>query len=153
MMKKVLYFAILSLFLLTACGESNGSPGPEPISTFSPAPVATLSPVPIATLSPVPAEYAGRTNPFGPEAADEGAKNFKTDCEICHGLQGHGDGPAADSLDPKPKNLAELQKIASDDYLFWRINTGKPGTSMLAWKDILSEEQIWQVISFIRTLK
>jgi mono/diheme cytochrome c family protein len=152
-MKKVLYFAILSLFLLTGCGESNGSSSPEPIATVSPVPIATLSPVPIATLSPVPAEYAGRKNPYGPEAVDEGAKNFKTDCEICHGPQGRGDGSAADSLDPKPKNLAELQKIASDDYLFWRINTGKPDTSMLAWKDILSEEQIWQAIAFIRTLK
>ena len=34
---------------------------------------------------------------------------------------------------------------------FWRINTGKEGTSMVAWKDTLTEEQIWQVISFIRT--
>jgi len=136
-MKKVLYFAMLSLFLLTACGKSNGSPGSQQIST----------------PAPVPAEYAGKTNPFGSEAADEGTKIFKTNCEICHGLQGHGDGPAGQSLDPKPKDLAELQKIAGDDYLFWRISGGKPGTSMVAWKGILTEEQIWQVVSFIRTLK
>jgi len=136
-MKKVLYFAMLSLFLLTACGKSNGSPGSEPIST----------------LAPVSTEYAGKRNPFGPEAADEGAKIFKTNCETCHGPQGHGDGPAGQSLDPKPKDLAELQKIAGDDDLFWRISEGKPGTSMVAWKGILSEEQIWQVVSFIRTLK
>jgi len=136
-MKKVLYFAMLSLYLLTACGESNGSPGSEPISTFH----------------PVPAEYAGKMNPFGPEAAEEGAEIFRTNCETCHGPQGHGDGPAGDSLDPKPKDLAEIQKIAGDDYLFWRISEGKEGTSMVAWKGILTEEQIWQVISFIRTLK
>ena len=135
-MKKVLYFAMLSLFLLTACGKSDGSPGSEPVST----------------LAPVPTEYAGKRSPFGPEAAGEGAKIFKTNCETCHGPQGHGDGPAGQSLDPKPKDLAELQKIAGDDYLFWRISEGKPGTSMVAWKGILSEEQIWQVVSFIRTL-
>jgi len=56
-------------------------------------------------------------------------------------------------LDPKPKNLAALQENVADDYLFWRINEGKPGTSMVAWKGILTEEQIWQVVSFIRTLK
>src|SRR3972149_4712290 len=136
MMKKVPYFVMLSLLLLTACGHGNGSPGSEPIST----------------LAPVPAEYAGKTNPFGPEAADEGEKIFRTNCETCHGPQGHGDGPAGDSLDPKPKNLAELKKIAADDYLFWRISAGKEGTSMVAWKGILTEEQIWQVISLIRTL-
>jgi mono/diheme cytochrome c family protein len=153
MMKKIQYFAILSLLLLTACGNSNAAPNSEPITTPSTDPVAPLSPVPAETLSPVPAEYAGKTNPTGPEAADEGAELFRTDCEICHGPQGHGDGTAAASLDPKPQNLAELQKIASDDYLFWRINTGKPGTSMLAWKDILTEEQIWRIVSFIRTLE
>jgi cytochrome c5 len=136
-MKKTLYFVILSLFLLTACGESNGSPGSEPVTT----------------PAPVPGEYAGMANPFGSEAAKEGARIFKTNCETCHGPQGHGDGPAGDSLDPRPKDLSELQKISSDDYLFWRINTGKPGTSMVAWKGILTGEQIWQVISLIRTLK
>ena len=136
-MRKAPYLVLLSLFVLTACGESNSSSGSQSIST----------PV------PVPEEYAGKTNPFGSEAAGEGTKIFKTNCEICHGPQGHGDGPAGQSLNPRPKDLSELQKIASDDYLFWRISTGKPGTSMVAWKGILSEEQIWQVISFIRTLK
>jgi len=85
--------------------------------------------------------------------ASQGEKAFQTNCQMCHGPQGHGDGPAGQSLDPKPKNLAMLQKSVEDDYLFWRINEGKPGTSMVAWKGILTEEQIWQVVSFIRTLK
>lgn len=135
MMKKVICLMILGL-LLTACTDRNTSPNSAPVST----------PV------PVPAEYAGKTNPFGPEAADEGAQIFRTNCETCHGPQGHGDGPAGASLDPRPQDLSELQKIAGDDYLFWRIHDGKPGTSMVAWRGILSEEQIWQVVSFIRTL-
>lgn len=106
-----------------------------------------------ATLVPVPMEYAGRKNPLGPEAAAAGAEVFKTNCEMCHGAQGHGDGPAGQSLEPRPRNLAELQPKAGDDFLFWRISEGKPGTSMVAWKGILTEEQIWQVVSFLRTLK
>jgi mono/diheme cytochrome c family protein len=137
MIRKALYLVVLSSFVLTACGESNSPDDSEPIST----------------LAPVPAEYAGKTNPFGPEAAGEGAKIFKTNCETCHGPQGHGDGPAGAALDPGPKDLSELQKVGSDDYLFWRISEGKEGTSMVAWKGILTEEQIWQVIAFIRTLK
>lgn len=106
-----------------------------------------------ATLAPVPAEYAGITNPLGAEAAVQGAKVFQSTCATCHGSQGHGDGPASGSLDPKPKNLAEIQSVAGDDYLFWRVSTGKPGTAMVAWQGILTEEQIWQVIAFIRTLE
>jgi len=101
----------------------------------------------------IPAEYAGKTNPFGAEAASAGAEIFKTNCAACHGETGHGDGPAGASLVPAPKNLAELQTQVGDDYLFWRINTGKQGTSMVSWKGILTEEQIWQIISFLRTLK
>jgi mono/diheme cytochrome c family protein len=97
--------------------------------------------------------YAGKTNRYGTEMAPEGEKIFQTNCQMCHGPQGHGDGPAGQSLDPKPKNLAVFQRSVGDDYLFWRISEGKPGTSMVAWKGILSEDQIWQIITFIRTLK
>lgn len=107
----------------------------------------------VATLEPVPADFAGKTNPLGADAAAEGAKVFQVNCEPCHGPQGHGDGPAGAALDPKPQNLAEIQKMAADDFLYWRINTGSPGTSMAPWAGILTEEQIWQVIAFIRTLK
>jgi mono/diheme cytochrome c family protein len=121
---------------LTACGASSSSSESD-------------SNEPLAT---VPEEYAGKTNPYGTEASADGAQIFQTNCQMCHGTQGHGDGPAGQSLEPKPKNLAVLQKSVGDDYLFWRINEGKPGTSMVAWKGILTEEQIWQIVSFIRTL-
>ena len=136
-MKKILLIMALSLLVLTACGGSDNSSDPKDISA----------------LAPVPAEYVGKTNPFGEDAATDGAKVFHSNCEVCHGVEGHGDGPAGQALDPQPKNLAELQAVASDDYLFWRVSEGKPGTSMVAWKGILDEEQIWQVVSFIRTLE
>lgn len=107
----------------------------------------------VETPALVPTEFAGATNPFGAEAAAAGAEIFKANCELCHGPQGHGDGIAGQSLEPKPRNLADLQATVGDDFLFWRIHEGKPGTSMVAWKGILSDEQIWQIVSFIRTLK
>ena len=135
-MKKSLLAVLLSTALvLAACVDR------------SPAGVA------IPTLASVPTEYAGRTNLLGADAAAAGADVFRTNCTPCHGESGHGDGSAAQALDPRPANLAELQQTAGDDFLFWRINTGVPGTSMVAWKGVLTEEQIWQVISYIRTLK
>ena len=136
-MKNAGIVILLGFLLLTGCGSGSGSSDPEQIGT----------------LAPVPAEYAGMTNPLGPEAAEEGAQVFQLNCTTCHGPEGHGDGPAAGSLDPQPKNLSVLQESAGDDYLFWRIREGKPGTSMVAWKGILTEEQIWQTVSFIRSLE
>ena len=130
-------FIVLNIFLLVAC--SSGA--------------STSDQNEIGTPAPVLEEYAGKTNPFGPATSGEGAQIFKTNCEMCHGPHGHGDGPASGSLDPKPKNLAILQESVGDDYLFWRISEGKPGTAMVVWKGILTEEQIWQLVSFIRTLE
>lgn len=137
-MKKIVLLVWAGLFLLAACGGTSNSSNSnsEDIS-----------------LATVPAEYAGKINPSGAENAPDGSDLFQTNCAMCHGSQGHGDGPAGQSLVPKPKNLAVLQKSVADDYLFWRISEGKSGTSMVAWKGILTEDQIWQIVSFIRTLK
>lgn len=134
-MRKIFLMIVVGVLLLTACGGSSTTSAEN------------------ATLAPVPADYAGLTNPLGAEAASAGAEVFRTNCEMCHGPQGHGNGPAGQSLDPRPRNLASIQAAAGDDFLFWRIREGKPGTSMVAWKGILSDEQIWQTVSFIRTLK
>ena len=107
----------------------------------------------VFTAEPVPAGYAGLTNPLGPEAAAAGAEAFNSSCKSCHGPAGHGDGPASESLNPQPKNLAELHPLVGDDYLFWRIAEGKSGTAMISWRGILTDEQIWQLVAFIRTLE
>lgn len=134
-MNKILYMVLLAGLFLSACGGGGGDDGTQ------------------SALETVPAEFAGKTNPYGAEAVSAGADVFKSYCASCHGEYGHGDGVAGASLDPQPKNLAELQAQVADDYLFWRIHSGKPGTSMVAWNGILTEEQIWQVVAFIRMLK
>ena len=136
MLHRMLFIILASPLILVACGGGNSTATTEN-----------------ATLAPVPTEYAGLKNPLGVDAASQGGEAFRTNCEMCHGPQGHGDGPAGQSLDPRPRNLADLQTTAGDDFLFWRIREGRSGTAMVAWKGILTDEQIWQVISFIRTLK
>lgn len=132
-MKKVFFgILVLSAVLLAACGGGSSE---------------------TATFDAVPAEYAGATNPLGSDAAAVGAEVFATNCASCHGPEGHGDGPAGAALDPAPKNLPEIAAQVGDDYLYWRVNTGKEGTAMVAWKGILTDEQIWQTVAFIRTLK
>jgi mono/diheme cytochrome c family protein len=135
---KKIFIAVLVLaaLVLSACGGGSGGGSDAEV-----------------TLVPVPAEFAGQTNPLGADAVTAGAEVFKNNCVACHGEQGHGDGPAGAALDPHPKNLPELASAVGDDYLFWRVSTGKQGTSMVAWKGILTDEQMWQVVAFIRTLK
>ena len=112
-----------------------------------------------STTRPAPPEdYAGKKNPFegNSKRAELGHKLFEADCASCHGLSARGDGPVAASQNPKPGNLAEDESELSDDYLYWRIAEGgliKPFRSgMPAWKGLLTEDQIWEIITYIRKI-
>jgi mono/diheme cytochrome c family protein len=105
-----------------------------------------------------PAEFESLTNPFAGdhEAAEAGAEIYEVNCASCHGPEGKGDGPAAAELDPQPASLADahLMEDMSDGALFWRVSEGgmmEPfNSAMPAWKDTLSEDEIWQVVTYIR---
>jgi len=131
-MKKYLILTTLLVVALTlvACGGSKAEPTPFPA---------------------VPADYAGMTSPGGDVAA--GQEAYDANCASCHGATGVGDGPAGTALDPMPANLITFVPQVGDDYLFWRISTGKEGTSMVAWAGVLTDEDIWNVVAYIRTLK
>ena len=85
-------------------------------------------------------------------AAQKGQQLYSKLCWTCHGKQGLGDGPAGKSLKPKPKSLASSDvQNQSDGELFWKLSNGKG--MMVPYKHSLSEEQRWQLINYIRSLK
>jgi len=90
------------------------------------------------------------------KAQENGRKIFLSNCSSCHGSSGKGDGAAARALAPPPTNLAATHEKLDDDYLYTRISEGGIGdpynSQMPAWKSILAEDQIWDVIAYIRTL-
>ena len=65
-----------------------------------------------------------------------------------------GDGPAGTSLNPPASPIAHTSQMLADDYLFWRLSEGGATfqTAMPAWKDILTEEQRWDVLHYVRAL-
>lgn len=85
-------------------------------------------------------------------AAQKGGMLYQKLCWTCHGKSGLGDGPAGKTLNPKPKNF-KLESVQgqSDGELFWKISNGNG--MMLPYKHSLSEEQLWQLVNFIRSIK
>jgi high-affinity iron transporter len=84
-----------------------------------------------------------------------GEDTYKTNCLHCHGMSGQADGPTAADLDPKPAVLADPQITGNANSTpydnFEVINVGIANTAMIAWADVLSEEEIWNVAYYIRT--
>ena len=105
----------------------------------------------------IPGEFQDLQNPYSDDqiAIKQGKDLLESNCKSCHGESGAGNGPVAKSMDPMPGSLDERISNKTDDYLYWRINEGgmyAPFNSLMpAWKNILDSDQIWQVITFVRT--
>ena len=91
-------------------------------------------------------------------AADLAAakKDFVRFCAKCHGNEGKGDGPQADALDPRPRDLTNCtqMKAVTDDTLFTAIKEGgaavKLSKDMPAWKDGMEDDEIHDLVAFAK---
>ncbi len=79
-------------------------------------------------------------------AAQGGADTFKAKCAMCHGA----DGAGKPAMGTKPLGSADVQKMSDAD-LTSAITNGKG--KMPAYKGKLSDDQIKELVSYIRTLK
>jgi len=106
--------------------------------------------------APIPEDYQGKINPIpaDDESLARGEEIYVQHCATCHGDGGMGDGPSGQGLDPAPAPIAHASQMLSDSYLFWRVNEGGIPfyTAMIAYKNILSEDEIWDVINYVRAL-
>lgn len=104
----------------------------------------------------VPKDYEGAQSTVepGPGTTAAGAKLYAANCGRCHGANGMGNGEAANALTPSPALLAYMirRPISVDEYLLWTISDGGQQfeSAMPSFRDVLSREEIWQVIAYMR---
>ena len=77
----------------------------------------------------------------------------KGTCINCHGKTGHGDGPGATNLNPPPRVFRShgFWKHRSEGEIFWVIKHGSPGTAMISFGGLLTDEEIWTVMQYERS--
>jgi len=93
-------------------------------------------------------------NPFPPTADSValGKVGYTTTCSACHGERGIGDGPSAATLSSPPADLTVHVPLHLDGDLFSFIRDGIPGTPMKALSNVLTEDEMWHVVNYLREL-
>ena len=83
-----------------------------------------------------------------------GEKIFATNCAVCHGTSGNGNGVGAKGLDPMPTNFHDVQKMVnlSPFQAYNSIRLGVPGTAMQPFSS-LNDEQLWQLAFYVKSLR
>jgi len=104
-----------------------------------------------------PETATGETLVNGADPA-QGAHWFSFYCVHCHGWSGKGDGPTAAMLDPRPRNQTngKYMNHINNLELFAVIKGGGPARNlseaMPAWGNVIQDQDIWNVIAFLRAI-
>src|SRR5262245_56552257 len=119
-----------------------GVPGARAILAAA---IAVSLPLRLSGQAPAAADPA--RNPFAgdADAVTQGAVLFREDCVFCHGVGAHG-GMRGPDLTTGSWNHG-----GSDADLFATVKTGVPGTAMPP--NNLPDHEIWQIITYLRTLE
>ncbi|MCU0344422.1 MAG: cytochrome c [Ignavibacterium sp.] len=82
----------------------------------------------------------------------EGFEHYDEMCVSCHGAPGEEVTELSKGLNPSAPFLTELEKEIDTRELFWVIKNGIKMTGMPAWGKTHSDEKIWAIVAFMKTL-
>lgn len=98
----------------------------------------------------------GDQNPFPAtlQKVEDGKRIFGSYCVVCHGRDGQNTGvPFAEKLSPPVSSLASSHvQTYTDGQLKWIIQNGIEPSGMPASKGILTDDDIWAIVLYIRHL-
>ena len=87
------------------------------------------------------------------ESIAEGDKLYATDCSMCHGPDGHTPSDSGRWMYPRASDLTSpAVQGYSDPELFWIVKNGIRLSGMPAFGRVESDEHIWNLVHYLRTL-
>jgi cytochrome c oxidase cbb3-type subunit 3 len=89
---------------------------------------------------------------------EHGKEIYDQLCWRCHGRSGKSDGPVSDAMNPRPRDLSDrtYMSAVSDTALLNVLKSGGAAVgkspAMMAFQEVLTDDDISDLIAFIRTL-
>lgn len=95
-----------------------------------------------------------RSEPVAPGEVALGEQVYAANCAGCHGADGHGNGPAAESFAVPPRDLANRDWLAgrTDEQLRGAVMTGIPGTPMPSFGTTLTSQEVEALLVQLRRM-
>ena len=94
------------------------------------------------------------TNPM--TASEEnllaGMKTFKNECAGCHGDADQPSHWGTTSFYPRVPQFAQEPPRLTEPQMFWIVKHGVRYTGMAAWDGLLSDDEIWKLVTFLSHL-
>ena len=89
-----------------------------------------------------------------PDLIAKGKESYTTNCLLCHGEAGDGNGPAGSAMNPKPRNFVKdkFKKGDKPDAVFKVVSDGLKDTSMTGYAHLPVEER-WAVTHYLLTFR
>jgi copper transport protein len=101
------------------------------------------------------AAAAAAKNPVAvtPESIAAGEQTYRKSCATCHGIKAEG-GSGNDLIPASPDLTDDVwDHGATDGAIFNNIKNGvPPDFNMTPWKDQLKDEEIWNVVNYLRSI-
>lgn len=111
--------------------------------------------------TPAFSEYTVPPQPtITPEIIAHGKTIYERACVMCHGVEGNAQTEISTNLHPRPRNFQAAKyrlrstltgQLPADEDLYRSVSLGMPGTLMLPWLRLMQPEEIWAVVSYIKT--
>ena len=104
---------------------------------------------------PPNADETKNPHPVDDKLLATGKAIFKEKCQKCHGPGGLGDGPDADPDHQEDMDLTNPKRADrnSDGVVFHKVSNGRRRPKMPAFKEELSEDEIWAVVAYTQSLR
>ena len=105
-------------------------------------------------LSGARQSQADLRNPFPPDGPhlQEGRELYEKHCAFCHGLDGKGPGENGIQFYPPVPSLVASEMELTDGQMHYIISRGIRYTAMPSFAKVLTPDQIWKVITWVRSL-